>query len=421
MSGTLPAAVRALGSIALAAILLAAVGRAHADEGDDTALRVTGFGTVGVLHANAPAGWGFLRYSDQAPNDGGTRADVDSQLGLQLNYEPSRQFELAGQVVAAHRSKATDDSDVVNWAFVGWTPNADWSVRMGRVSLDLFLRSDYRNVGFAYTMARPPVEFYGVLPITADGIDVTRIWNLDDAQWRAKFIAGRTKSTVVDLTPGFGISLTRESGPLLLRSSFSRARINGEPQLPPLLGALDMAATVPLPAVAQQASALRNRLDTRGDPLAYTSVGIDYQPLDWLWTAEAVRVTAGPGHPFSAAYLMGGRRFGAWTPYAIASGVRGDEAGLATPAWGSAVAPYLGPGAARQFQQLAVAAADAVNIMIDQRTISLGVRWDVLAQVDIKVQAGRVHINEHGGLLWANSGAGGGSATVASVLVDFIF
>ncbi len=410
----------ALGAVALC--VLAASPAARADDAGANELRVSGFGTAGLLRADAPAGWGFLRTEDQAPNSGGTRADVDSRLGLQINYQPSPQFELVGQAVAERRASFVDDSSAITWAFAGWHPRSDLDVRVGRMNLDLFLLSDFRDVGFAYMSARPPVEFYGLIPNSLDGADVARTWQDGDARWKAKLFAGRSKVLGIDLSPGFGLSLTRESGKLLLRAGYTRVHTAGNEVFEqPIIDALAPAAALPVPAVAQQAATLRSFLESSGSVLDYVSVGLNYEPSDWIWTAEAMHVGGSPVYTYSAAYVSGGRRIGPVTLFGIASAARGDAADQTAPPWGAAVAPYLGPAVAQQLQALAVGATDYANATIAQRTLSTGARWDILPQVDIKLQYDHVQINEHGGAFWANSGTSSGHANVGSLLVDFVF
>ena len=125
-------------------------------------------------------------------------------------------FELVGQVIATRRSRYAPASEAIEWAFAAYRPQADLTLRLGRVNPDWFLMSDYRNVGFAYLMARPPVEFYGSLPSSLDGMDLARVWNGTDSQWRAKAFWGRAHTgdlsadSRVAITPVFGATLAYE-------------------------------------------------------------------------------------------------------------------------------------------------------------------------------------------------------------------
>jgi hypothetical protein len=131
------------------AALLAASGSALAQVAasgvsEPSEIRLSGFGTLGIAHVDAPDGWAFKRDITQATSGSRTRADLDSRLGLQINYAPIQQFELVTQVVATRRSPAARQSDAIEWAFAAWRPDADWTLRGGRVNADIFLLSDYR-------------------------------------------------------------------------------------------------------------------------------------------------------------------------------------------------------------------------------------------------------------------------------------
>ncbi len=213
-------------------------------EGADT-VRISGFGTLGVTDVAAPNGWGYRRDLGQSGSTDRTRVDVDSRIGLQLNYTPMTQLDFVAQLLAARASPGATLGDNVEWAFAAIHPTPQLTVRVGRINLDAFLMSDHRNVGFAYLPARPPVEFYGLLPTSLDGADVSRWLDLGDARWRVKLFAGRGEggdrgnNAGVRVSPVFGSSITRESGGLLIRLGATRAGIANAPAtLQPLIAGL---------------------------------------------------------------------------------------------------------------------------------------------------------------------------------------
>jgi hypothetical protein len=69
-------------------------------------IRISGFGTLGLTDVAAPNGWGYRRDLGQSGSTDRTRGDVDSRVGLQLNYMPVSQFELVTQLLAAPHSRA---------------------------------------------------------------------------------------------------------------------------------------------------------------------------------------------------------------------------------------------------------------------------------------------------------------------------
>lgn len=391
--------------------------------------RVSGFGTVGVVHADAPQGWSYRRDIGQPGHSGSTRADVDSRLGLQLNYAPSVQFELVGQVLATRRSKHAAASDSIEWAFAAYRPQPDVALRIGRVNVDQFLLSEYRNVGFAYRFARPPVEFYATLPTSLDGADATRVWNLADAQWRLKAFVGRAHSgdlsiaAGVDVSPVVGVMAAREADGLLLRVGLTSARLRTEtPALGPLFDALDSLGSLPVPEVAAQASALRSELDFAGARVIYANFALNYDVEDWQWTIEAAHISGQRLVSSVAGYAGVGRRFGALTLFAGVGRTRGSARPVEVPAWGAALTPVLGAATAQQIQALGEAASDAANMgTANQRSLSLGLRWDLHPQMAVKLQWDRVRIGAFGGRLWANPSVDAGRANVSSAVLDFVF
>ncbi|MEO6280603.1 hypothetical protein [Roseateles sp.] len=250
-------------------------GSAQAQEADrppsEARLHISGFGSLGLSHVDAPDGWGYRRELAQAGSGATWRHDIDTRLGVQLNYSLGSQFELVAQVIAKKRGHYASDGDALEWAYASYRPNADWTLRVGRVNVDAFLMADYRNVGYGFTMARPPVELYARLPTTLDGADVARSWFQGDAQWRAKLMHGSGRigdlhtskaSRVSDVS---GAMLSREEGGLLVRASVARARtaINLTTVQPALDGLAQLGA-LPIPSVADEARQLRDRLGATG-------------------------------------------------------------------------------------------------------------------------------------------------------------
>lgn len=404
---------------------------AQTADADGSNLRLSGFGTVGAVHVNAPAGWGFRRDISQPANDGGTRADIDTRLGVQANYSLTSQVELVGQVIAARRSPYGRESDSIEWAFAAYRPNANLTLRLGRVNTDAFVLAEYRNVGFAYNWVRPPVEFYGALPSSIDGGDITQTWNIGDARWKVKAFGGQaypgdlSKDGRVTVRPLFGTMVSREADGLLVRAGLIQAKlVTSVPALQPLLDGLrGLDALSPLaPNVAAQADALRARLDTSGGRVVYATLGATYEAQDWLWSAEFMHVGGDPGRRFTAGYLGVGRRFGPVTVFGGTSHIHTPDAPVATPAWDVALTSVGVPAAsAAQAQLLGAGAAFAANFGANQHTQSLGVRWDIHPQMALKAQWDYIRIGANGGRLWSNSTLSPAHANVTTLALDFVF
>jgi hypothetical protein len=395
---------------------------------DTSALRLHGFGTAGVAYVDAPEGWAFTRNLNQANNDNSFRSDIDSRLGVQINYRSGERFELVGQVVASHLDEDAIAGDSLELAFVAFRPNASWTLRVGRVNLDAFALSDHRDVGFTYDFVRPPVEFYSRMPTSLDGADLSRAWMVADTQWRAKIFAGGSTSGTgngrLRLKPLLGLMVSRESEGLLLRISAVHAKVaNTLAIVEPLIAALHDLQSLPFPQIVADAAYLESQFKAQGQYSTYFAAGALYDRNNWLLSAEVnnASVTANDISGFTTGYVSVGRRLGPVSIFGIESIARREISPLVTPDWATPLAVF-GPAVALPAQGLAESATSAANVASgEQQTTSLGIRWDVNTQLALKAQWDRIHIEREGGGLWRSSTAGESSANVVSVVLDFVF
>ena len=408
-------------AIGAAMCLFAGACLAQSAEPATSNFRVSGFGTLGFAHSAAPEGWGFLRSIDQPSSTHNSRADIDSRLGVQVNYTATSQIELVGQVLATRRESSAPIGDTVEWAFAAYRPTADLTFRVGRLNLDQFVMSDYRNVGFAYLYARPPVEYYGSIPTNLDGVDVARTWTFDEVQWRAKGFVGRSKINAIPLKNVFGASIAREEGGLLLRAGWTHAKFARNTEgTSRLIESLNQVRALPVPSVSADASAMVSNLDLAAKPLTYATFGLTYMQSEWQYAAEVTRVSLG-NSKVNAGYASVARHFGDVSLFGIVSGASGNTSVVPNPVWQPVLAPLIGPAAARQAQMLGTLAAPYASRTTRQTTYSLGARWNLHPRMALKVQWDHVKVRPNGGFLWSNSKNDPGSANTGTVLLDFVF
>ena len=391
-------------------------------------ITVHGFGTVGAAYLDKPDGWAFRRSLNEHTNDDAFRADLDSVIGLQINYQPAEKLEFVAQAAASRLDGDAERNDYLELGFVGWHPNSDWSVQLGRVNVDAYLISDHRVVGFTYQFIRPPVEFYSRMPTSLDGGNVSRVWVVDDVQWQTKLIAGRTETGTnnrrLTLWPVVGLVGSRESDGLLLRVSALHGRTrNNIGVLKPLMQGLQQMQGLPVPQVSADAAQMQAALTTRGMRTNYIAGAIAYDRNDWLLTAEINRtkVEHKPSISFTSGYVSAGHRFGAVSAFVMKSIIRRDRAVFQTPDWATPLAAF-GPQLAQQAQQLAAGAATAINTTApNQSTTSIGMRWDVTPRVALKAQWDHVRWRNQGSALWVNADGTAGAGNVLAVAADFVF
>lgn len=404
----------------------------------ESRVRFSGFGTAAVMAQDMDEAWNYRRDILQ-PNRSPTslRADVDSRLGLQANVALSPQFEAVGQIVFKSEPQGVSLGERISWAFLAYRPTADLTLRVGRTTPDVFLLANYRNVGFAYPWVRPNTEFYGWMPLYGvDGADVAKRWRQGSATWQAKAFYGDTTVTIPagqNLPPSRlqnrafqGLTLSREDDGLLLKVSYARVHNELAPdaQLQMLHGALQRVAQLPLPGVAAQARALQAQRLFEPFETRYLALGASFDRGPWLMHAEAAHVHTGESAE-DHAYVSIGRRVQSLTFFTMAGMARSRGAAAAVPNWQATLAASGVPALVAQagaVQQIGVAGAQAVNrSRLDQRSVSLGMRWDVHPQMSVKAQWDHVQVGANGAFLWSNASASANRGNLLSFALDFVF
>jgi len=72
---------------------------------------VHGFGTIGTAYVDKPAGWAYARSLNQRVNDDKFRLDLDSVVGVQINYQPSPTFEVVAQAAVSRLDGDAEHND----------------------------------------------------------------------------------------------------------------------------------------------------------------------------------------------------------------------------------------------------------------------------------------------------------------------
>jgi len=416
---------------------LASIASAQDAPANSADLRVNGFGTLGVVDVLPHDALGFRRDVNQSSrHDEHLRADVDSRLGLQAAWRIDPQFELVGQVVLKPRAKEAASDETLTEAFAAWRPSPEWEIRVGRTSPDLFLLADVRNVGFAYPWMRPSVDFYGWMPASAlDGLDVSRQWNLGDARLRAKLFAGRTNVTIASTqdtgdSHGHILSLTGgtlalDAGGLTVKATVAEARTRSRDfaEVTQAWNGLDALSHVPQPVVAEQAAQIRDSFSPNMFITRYAALGVSWDASPWQLQAELSRIT-GNFESSSAwyGYASIARRFDDLTFFSTIGRARASRAPAPEPQWTAALTPIVGPATAAGAQALGVDIAGQYNASREnQGSVTLGTRWDVNAQVALKLQVDAIRVNAYGGGLWGYNTPAPHRANVLGAGLDFVF
>lgn len=355
--------------------LMLAAGAAQAQGAGDM-FSFSGFGTVGVAHSNSDKG-DFASTLFQRSGAGASRSwdfNSDTKAGAQVTARINEQWSAVVQVVSMARSNNTF-APRLEWANVQYAFTPDIKVRVGRSALPTYMASDTRLVGYANAWLRPPVEVYSDSPMTnLDGVDLS---------YRSRF--GRVMNTMQVFVGRSNINTVGESGDELPVNNIRQAK--------------GFANSVEYGAWTGRVSYMQSniRFDVGGGASVITphktvAFGAAYDPGEWFVQGEFTSVKL-PGIMPTAkgAYLIGGYRFGDVAPFLIRSqgwSQHGD-----------------GPG------------------MFDQRTTSLGVRWDAMKNIAVKMQVDQIRptAGSAGYFINVRPGLSGTNVRLVSLAVDFVF
>jgi len=389
-------------------------------------IKISGFGTAALTYADTE-GAEFVRPNQAAGSSKDFRTGIDSNLGLQADMAVNSWLSLTAQGLVRRDAEEGYGAEL-SWAFAKARISDELSVRVGRVGLPVFMISDYRNVGYANHMLRPPAEVYSQVPFNSiDGLDLTWQHGFGDTSLTAQLAYGGVKAPLSGNIHAKGksvaaLNISAEHGPFTLRAGHATTKVSVEDSvsLNTLVGGLRAAGAG---YRFNQLVTLANEIEAHDKRASFSSLGL---AMDWnnivLQTEYAKRKTKTYINDTSAWYAMAGYRIGKFMPYASHSVLKIDGAIVNTV---PAACPAGYPAACTPtMQQLGAGVRRLPNTGVgqgEQSTNTLGVRWDFASSVALKAQIDRV-TPKNGTGLFVNAQPGfRDSVTVGAVALDFVF
>ncbi|MBF0469628.1 MAG: hypothetical protein HQK61_12210 [Desulfamplus sp.] len=398
-------------------------------------LRLSGYGTISSTFDDSDQIAPFRDVSASSNGESLELADnltwrLDSRIGLQVDYHFGQKMELVFQGVLRDRN----DPDVkhsIELAYLGIRPLTNMDVRVGRFGYDAFMMSDIRHTGYAYLWVRPPLEFYGWIPIfNIDGADVTWRINQDDAQWRIRVQRGRHDTSLpmggnsysFDTNDIWSFTIARQSGPFRIKAGYSQFSSQNELESLSGLhkGLEDIAAATAgmLPDVSAEAASLRNDIRFKDNGIRYMTIGAAYDDGTLVAQAEIARsMVEGDFIPNGEmGYASVGYRLGDFTPYFTFSTINPGRNALHKPEsdWSLIEQASLQSSSIRMLNSTAM----------EQHTYSSGLRWDFHNQASLKFQWDNTHIHPLGYGLWWRKGnilEQSNTVNLYSISMEFVF
>jgi hypothetical protein len=405
--------------LACAVAMACACGAAAADDLLPSNVKLSGFGTLGMVHANtdlADFSNSVLKASG-AGASGRWSGDVDTRVGAQIDVALMPQWSAVLQVVSEQQYN-NSYRPRVEWANLKYQVTPDIALRVGRVSLPVFMAAEHRKIGYIYSAVRQPTEVSGGVPITSsDGVDLSWRWRTGDLRHTTRFQFGRTDMSLAAGTRLQARGITALSHSLDVGSFSARASaITGDVTVnlaDQLFGALNQFGT---PGMA-----LTDRYSVDHKRFSLVSIGMEYDPGDWFVNIEGGRQRSQSMLGTNVALAVGaGYRWRDFTPYVGYSTVHAQSDTSTTGLSLAGLPPqlaYVGAALNAGLNQLLIT-------MPEQSTISAGMRWDAFENIALKFQVERVtpHGTSRGTLINTQPGYVSGRAiTVTSVALDFVF
>jgi hypothetical protein len=393
-------------------ILPLALSNAYARQASSPpAVTVSGFGSAALTWTDTDEAQ-FARPNQASGAGKSPRTGVDSNFGVQANAVVNDWLSVTAQGLV-RKDGADDFGAELAWAFAKAKVSDNLSLRVGRMGLPAFMISDYRNVGYANTMLRPPGEMYTQVPMNSiDGADATWQQSFGDTTLTAQVALGTSRTDIS------AFSLVAEHGPLTLRLGRvdGRLTVRDATSFNGLLAGLNATgAGYGLPTLAPLSEAL-NVIDKKA---SFTSAGM---ALDWhnvvLQGEYAKRSTDSWVNDTNSWYLMAGYRIGKFLPYVNHATTKSvGHVANTVPA----ACPPGYPAACTPTLQALSAGVDMLSAPVNQSTDSIGMRWDLYRSLALKMQIDRVRPSGNAGLLLNPAPGFRGPVTVGAVSLDFVF
>ena len=433
--------------LALAAMVACASAQAEYTF-DDGKLRLSGFGTVGVARTS----------TDQAlfntPGQGGgadrsASFNPDTKLGLQGSYKLNNTLSATAQVLTKYRANG-DYTPQFEWAFGKWQATPATTLRVGRIGAPYFMVSDFRDVGYANTAVRPPLDVYGQVPVSSvDGGDLSHQITVGSATLTGTLWGGQTKAkyasalrssgvatdpVLVKIRNQVGLNLQAEfDGGYTVRLGHSQGKLTVESaSIDTLLSGLALvgpgvALQTGSAALGAQAGALANgaanAVTSSGTKTSFTGLGLSLDRDNIVLATEYTlrKVDQGTVADTTGWYVLGGYRLGNVLPYAVVSRVKVDQLN-------GSINPAL-----QNFSAQAYAGAVTLQNVgkVTQNTLSLGARWDFRSGMALKAQLDHISkpAGSNGLFLVPDASTAAGQdffnnkkkVNVLSLALDFVF
>lgn len=381
-----------------------------------TAADFSGFATLGLVYSDSDI-YGYRR--DISEDAGVFNGDIDfknnSLVGVQFDHLFSSKTDFVIQAIVRHRSKNNLDR-AISLAFLRHQLTPNWQVRVGRIAPDLFMFTESRDIDFSYVWATVPKEVYSIIPYRSiDGGDISYEKRFQDATFTTKFFAGSSEGEVIGegaletikSNKMFGLSITYDEFEWSIQGKYTRASFANEAITNTLIA--NEVRKVP-EFIWPNKEAFIPRIGIESDSVKYAAINGQRMIGNWLVSAEFSRITSSSellrkisNYYVSAAYQLDHHSF-----YAVLGNSTSDQWQFEEEDVATQFIPELIHGLEENFNFYSA----------NQKSYSVGWRWNITSSTSITTQFTRTKIDELGSTLWLVNGPHSPAEDVNSLLMN---
>lgn len=327
----------------------------------------------------------------------------DSLLGIQFGAQLADNIKVTAQLV----SKGVNDYDVeLELAYLTYSVNPFWDIRIGRLRNPLFYYSDFLDVGYAYPWINPPAVVYRTGASSFDGIDTLYRTRLGDWDSTFQLVYGAESEDNLEVNDRYGLNMTFNRDWLTFRLGYVSSEVTLDvEEFDVLFNAMRSAG------FSDVANDFDPSLPHRTRYFA-AAVIVDYH--DWLVNMEYTQIGWDKSSLFlhdAAWFAMVGRRFGDYIVH-LTYATNEDD-----PDFENNTIPSSGVPAELAFL------GTALNGIIEndqEDSLTLGLRYEVSAGVALKVDLTRYSLDV-AEPLFAGQTSNVDDGTLLNVGLDIVF
>ncbi|MGX5173278.1 hypothetical protein ACUR5C_04515 [Aliikangiella sp. IMCC44653] len=359
-------------------------------------VNTSGFGSI-IVTANDHKNFGYR--NDISANDGVQKGEYSlkphSNLGYQIDMTLAPQWDIVTQWIIRDQEEQNFDG-FTRMALVRYIANNNWTLRAGRIPVNLFELSEVRDIGIAYSWASVPNEVYGLVPSRSqDGIDISYSTRANQWRYSAIFSYGQMEAEVtseseepIEFNRVLGLKLGAQSSDFnfsLRHSNAQVSKINQSTQ-----GVVDIFDA--LAFIWPQAATIADQVDLRQHEFNYSSIYAAYYWDAFTLSGELASIdsTSLIVDNLLNGYLNLSYQYNDYSFYWLSAFTDAKRYRF------EGDVPMLAPA------QEAVLILEEINTFFrpNQVSHSIGLRWDIRPDLAFKAQIKSTQIDDAGNGLW---------------------